>query len=746
MPKFKKGNQKVTQSTGQVKEARGPGIKIARVEDENDQIVPPTDPIGTTAAEPASSSHILHGNRKIYDSHGEADLHLTRAQKKAGARVTFQGLETEESASESESDESTLPPLDYVDESKPSQLGFGINNPPQQLPSTFIHPPLSRTAERPPVSTATSSASAAAATLPRHILRSTNMPTHSDSLPPGGHPDELGFGASSRPSRLWGQEEGWGSSRSRHSRSESTKSGTRTQFWSAPITPTTAVPKTTELKGWQSWRKPNDARPPNSVQRHWQDTRPAAPGWNNEQPQHASSKSVDWATSNMPSRAWGVPNNPSSHGARSSVGTWRPPGGSSNIGQDKQQEQGWGGTKEAQSWPLGGAHDTNRGWGIGQASSVDWGNHNGNHWGGEESEESESESESDEDPASQMISTPAGGFKASNVLSSQQRSRALNEFLTDPYSTQPGHSDGMNKRQSHSSRTAPAWSHWVPSREEPPTRNFNEAQQVHSARDSLPDGRPQRPYSSSSRTYAYAINAQVLNQPATSGTIPTTTEGLYLAFTDSNGSAIEQAKGAIFGRSRLARDRIYWTFDPQQDTRVFGLLKSLDMISHHIATYGLHQFLHSGERGALLVNVDFWSRGQPAVDWLTYGQLQKSLDRILQRSVAVYDPAKQVVVFPYLISQSGSSVAIWRHKVNIPESASNRMEQQIKKVVTKLPKLKEYVIHLDELTDSANSSAPPPPKGAAHPTRKLSKAKGLKGSKPDGQAKGKRKWWRLFQN
>lgn len=59
---------------------------------------------------------------------------------------------------------------------------------------------------------------------------------------------------------------------------------------------------------------------------------------------------------------------------------------------------------------------------------------------------------------------------------------------------------------------------------------------------------------------------------------------------------------------------------------------------------------------------------QPAFDWITVTYLHKTLDRILQESVVCYDPASQVIVFVFLLSKSGNSMAVWRKKINLSET------------------------------------------------------------------------------
>jgi len=113
----------------------------------------------------------------------------------------------------------------------------------------------------------------------------------------------------------------------------------------------------------------------------------------------------------------------------------------------------------------------------------------------------------------------------------------------------------------------------------------------------------------------------------------------------------------------------------------------------------LVKFLETRERGALFINVAFRMRQypqEPALDWLTFGNLQGTMDKTLQESAAFYDPAASVTVFVYLPSQSGNSVAIWRRKINVPEKARNQYRAELHALVKTLPEHKAYIVMVDE--------------------------------------------------
>jgi hypothetical protein len=98
-----------------------------------------------------------------------------------------------------------------------------------------------------------------------------------------------------------------------------------------------------------------------------------------------------------------------------------------------------------------------------------------------------------------------------------------------------------------------------------------------------------------------------------------------------------------------------------------------------------------------MVNADYHPTESPsqfAVDWMTFDQLRQSRDRILQESVAFYDPAMQGIVFVCLPSKTGNSVAMWRRKVKVPNNVRLGYQQHIKVAMGALRK--EYVVHVDE--------------------------------------------------
>ena len=84
---------------------------------------------------------------------------------------------------------------------------------------------------------------------------------------------------------------------------------------------------------------------------------------------------------------------------------------------------------------------------------------------------------------------------------------------------------------------------------------------------------------------------------------------------------------------------------------------------------------------------------------MTFDQVQSSMDRILQESIAFYDPAVHSIVFVYLPSRSGNSVAIWRRKVSVPNNLRLAYQKETKLAMAALRS--DYVLHVDECVQAS---------------------------------------------
>ncbi|RPD67145.1 hypothetical protein L226DRAFT_452893 [Lentinus tigrinus ALCF2SS1-7] len=172
------------------------------------------------------------------------------------------------------------------------------------------------------------------------------------------------------------------------------------------------------------------------------------------------------------------------------------------------------------------------------------------------------------------------------------------------------------------------------------------------------------------------------------------------AFVESHGEALKPAERALFNRDRPAKERFRWGFNPDKDPRVGSLLRWVAAMSNGLAAIGLQRFLETRERGALIANADFrvpsvmGTSSQPAFDWITLSDLQSTLDSTLQSSVTLYDPAFQVIVFVFLLSPSGNSMAVWRRKLNVPDAIRDANQHEILAVKAELKR--SYPVYVDE--------------------------------------------------
>ena len=118
--------------------------------------------------------------------------------------------------------------------------------------------------------------------------------------------------------------------------------------------------------------------------------------------------------------------------------------------------------------------------------------------------------------------------------------------------------------------------------------------------------------------------------------------------------------------------------------------------------FQVHKFLQHRERGALVVNADYRPPDRPkeyAVDYLAFEDLRKSMDKTLQVSVISYDPAITVIVFVFLPSKTGNSVAVWRRKLIVPNNTRLRFQKELDIALSGLKDPKSYLVYVDECVD-----------------------------------------------
>ena len=62
----------------------------------------------------------------------------------------------------------------------------------------------------------------------------------------------------------------------------------------------------------------------------------------------------------------------------------------------------------------------------------------------------------------------------------------------------------------------------------------------------------------------------------------------------------------------------------------------------------------------------------------------------------MYDPTTQVIVFVFLPSPSGNSVAIWRRRINVPNNMRLMLQAEINHALDALRRDEDYLVHVDE--------------------------------------------------
>lgn len=113
----------------------------------------------------------------------------------------------------------------------------------------------------------------------------------------------------------------------------------------------------------------------------------------------------------------------------------------------------------------------------------------------------------------------------------------------------------------------------------------------------------------------------------------------------------------------------------------------------------LQKFLHTGQRGALVASAEIQHTSapgviQPVFDWITLQDARPTWDRVLQESIICHNPEKQVVVFVFLLSKTGGSMAMWRRKCPVPEAVRHANKTAIHQTIARLNE--EEVVYVDE--------------------------------------------------
>ncbi|KAG8886564.1 hypothetical protein FRB98_001212, partial [Tulasnella sp. 332] len=171
--------------------------------------------------------------------------------------------------------------------------------------------------------------------------------------------------------------------------------------------------------------------------------------------------------------------------------------------------------------------------------------------------------------------------------------------------------------------------------------------------------------------------------------LPNVTSNHIVRVVESAGLCMQEAQRALFGRHAPTSQRIAWRRTAEDDQNVKGLLEWIERTRWGLASLGLHKFLATQTKGALVFNVHGRLKtdpGTPAVDWMTWADARRTLDGQLQNYVGTYDPAAHVLIFVLRVSPTGDSLKIWGKKIGVPASLPVTYAKEIKAIKKKLDK------------------------------------------------------------
>lgn len=188
-------------------------------------------------------------------------------------------------------------------------------------------------------------------------------------------------------------------------------------------------------------------------------------------------------------------------------------------------------------------------------------------------------------------------------------------------------------------------------------------------------------------------NARVLD----SG-LPNVTSSHIVRIAESNGKCLEEAKAALFGRHAPPEERIIWNHTADKDKGMQNLLDWVDKVKWGLASLGLHKFMATKQRGALVFNVNGRLSNDPktpAVDWFTFADAQKTLDKQLQKYIGEYNPAEYVLVFTFRVMRGGQVMHMWGKKLAIPQTLPVTYATEIRDALKKVNKKRLEVLTED---------------------------------------------------
>ncbi|KAG8991073.1 hypothetical protein FRB90_001472, partial [Tulasnella sp. 427] len=188
-------------------------------------------------------------------------------------------------------------------------------------------------------------------------------------------------------------------------------------------------------------------------------------------------------------------------------------------------------------------------------------------------------------------------------------------------------------------------------------------------------------------------NARVLD----SG-LPNVTSSHIVRIAESNGKCLEEASAALFGRHAPPEERIVWNHTADRDKGMQNLLEWVDKVKWGLASLGLHKFMATKQRGALIFNVNGRLSNDPktpAVDWFTFADAQRTLDKQLQKYIGEYNPAEYVLVFTFRVMRGGQVMHMWGKKLAIPQTLPVTYATEIRDALKKVNKKRLEVLTED---------------------------------------------------
>ncbi|KZW04035.1 hypothetical protein EXIGLDRAFT_12460 [Exidia glandulosa HHB12029] len=207
--------------------------------------------------------------------------------------------------------------------------------------------------------------------------------------------------------------------------------------------------------------------------------------------------------------------------------------------------------------------------------------------------------------------------------------------------------------------------------------------------------------------------------------MPTAFDGAF-AVASSEGQGIQDAWTALYGRHRPSIGRIHWMFSPNHDQSVQEVMHFIQdtQVKAELTEIALQQFIQHREPGCFFVNASYRLPHRPhtpGFDWLRYADvvcaippvvirfwtanapLSQTCDRTIQQSLMYYDPGEFALVFVFLVSETGNSMACWRRRIPIPQQMTARHRSEIAKIKAEMKK-RNYKIYVDSPADTHNGA------------------------------------------